>query len=219
MEAKRRNIRLGSLESGQETGIRGKIGRGFQCTLDQFGNKLPVNRPNGHFIGRTGDYLYHWIKKHNVHATITFRIEKTVKNRRFMTHYSSKTKISRRDFISRATAGTAVMLLTPFNSLLANTSQYSWPLNARKYRIRMIGHGHIDPVWLWRWHEGVSVVHSTFRSALDRMKENKEMVFTCSSALFYQWVSENDPKMLDEVRQRVKEGRWNVVGGWWVERT
>lgn len=134
-----------------------------------------------------------------------------------MAQESKKTIISRRVFIRRATAGTAAMMLTPFNSLLANTAQSSWLPNAHKYRIRMIGHGHIDPVWLWRWHEGVSVVHSTFRSALERMKENSGMVFTCSSALFYQWVSENDPKMLEEVRKRVKEGRWNVVGGWWVE--
>ncbi len=81
----------------------------------------------------------------------------------------------------------------------------------------MIGHGHIDPVWLWRWTEGVSVVHSTFRSALDRMKENPDMVFTCSSAQFYQWVADTDPKMMEEVRKRIREGRWNVVGGWWVE--
>jgi alpha-mannosidase len=81
----------------------------------------------------------------------------------------------------------------------------------------MIGHGHIDPVWLWPWSEGVSIVHSTFRSALDRMKETPDVVFAASSARFYQWVADNDPAMLNEIRQRVKEGRWNVVGGWWVE--
>jgi alpha-mannosidase len=81
----------------------------------------------------------------------------------------------------------------------------------------MIGHGHIDPVWLWPWTEGVSIVHSTFRSALDRMKENPYMVFVASSAQFYQWVADNDPGMLAEIRARIKEGRWNVVGGWWVE--
>ncbi|GAB3427382.1 hypothetical protein GCM10027516_32450 [Niabella aquatica] len=81
----------------------------------------------------------------------------------------------------------------------------------------MIGHGHIDPVWLWRWPEGMAVVLSTFRSALDRMKESPGMVFTCSSALFYQWVADNDPAMLKEVIERIKEGRWDVVGGWWIE--
>ena len=81
----------------------------------------------------------------------------------------------------------------------------------------MIGNGHIDPVWLWQWSEGESVVLSTFRSALDRMKENPDITFTASSAQFYEWVAETDPQMLQEIRQRVEEGRWSIVGGWWVE--
>lgn len=129
----------------------------------------------------------------------------------------NKKSLSRREFLNRSALGIAAVSLTPFNSILGKTSVAAWKGDASKYKFRMIGHGHIDPVWLWRWTEGVSVVHSTFRSALDRMKENPEMVFTCSSAQFYQWVSENDPEMLREVRQRIKEGRWEVVGGWWVE--
>ena len=81
----------------------------------------------------------------------------------------------------------------------------------------MIGQAHIDPVWLWPWPEGVSVVHSTFRSALDRMNENPDFCFTASSAQFYEWVAQNDPSMLAEIRKRIDEGRWNIVGGWWIE--
>lgn len=129
----------------------------------------------------------------------------------------TKVKLSRREFLNRSALGVMAVSLTPFNSIVGNTSVSAWQGNASKYKFRMIGHGHIDPVWLWRWTEGVSVVHSTFRSALERMKENSEMVFTCSSAQFYQWVAENDPAMLQEVCARIKEGRWEVVGGWWVE--
>ena len=129
-----------------------------------------------------------------------------------------KTKsISRRDFINRTAVGTAALALTPMNSLLAYPATAKWPKDAKKYSIYLIGHGHIDPVWLWPWTEGVSVVHSTFRAALDRMKETPDVVFTASSAQFYQWVADNDPGMMDEIRRRVAEGRWNVVGGWWVE--
>ncbi|MDR1623637.1 MAG: twin-arginine translocation signal domain-containing protein [Tannerellaceae bacterium] len=130
-----------------------------------------------------------------------------------------KTKriISRRAFLRDTALGTAAVALTPFNSVIGNVTQAAWPAGAGRYRFRMIGHGHIDPVWLWRWAEGVSVVHSTFRSALDRMAETPGMVFACSSARFYQWVADNDPGMLEEVRRRIREGRWNVVGGWWIE--
>ncbi len=63
----------------------------------------------------------------------------------------------------------------------------------------------------------MSVALSTFRSALDRMNEYPDFTFTASSAQFYEWVAETDPKMLQEIRKRVAEGRWDVVGGWWIE--
>jgi alpha-mannosidase len=125
--------------------------------------------------------------------------------------------LTRRDFIRRAAIGSAALAFTPANSLLAHPAKSDWPANAKKYRIYMIGHAHIDVVWLWPWHEGLAVVHSTFRSALERMKETPDLVFTSSSALYYKWVAENDPDMLTEIRQRVAEGRWNIVGGWWIE--
>ncbi len=83
--------------------------------------------------------------------------------------------------------------------------------------LHMIGHSHIDPVWLWQWPEGFSEVRATFRSALDRLAEFDDFVYTASSAAFYDWVERNDPEMFDEIGQRVAEGRWQVVGGWWVE--
>jgi alpha-mannosidase len=93
----------------------------------------------------------------------------------------------------------------------------NWPASARDLRVHMIGQAHIDPVWLWPWPEGVSVVHSTFQSALDRMKETPEFAFTASSVQFYEWVAQNDPAMIAEIRKRVEEGRWALAGGWWVE--
>ena len=84
-------------------------------------------------------------------------------------------------------------------------------------RIFMIGHAHIDPVWRWTKDEGQAEVISTFRSALARMREYPDVAFVSSSARFYKWVQEADPAMFAEIRRRVKEGRWNIVGGWWVE--
>jgi alpha-mannosidase len=83
--------------------------------------------------------------------------------------------------------------------------------------LHLIGNSHIDPVWLWQWPEGYQEVRATFRSALDRMNEYPEFIFTCDSAAYYEWVEEIDPEMFEEIRQRVAEGRWELVGGWWVE--
>mgnify|MGYP001187642928 FL=1 len=84
-------------------------------------------------------------------------------------------------------------------------------------RLYMIGNAHLDPVWLWQWQEGFQEAKATFRSALDRMKEYDDFVFTSSSAAMYEWVERNDPDMFEEIRRRVKEGRWVIVGGWWIQ--
>lgn len=87
----------------------------------------------------------------------------------------------------------------------------------RDYTVHMIGNAHIDPVWFWRWKEGKAEVIATCRSALDRMKETPTFIFFRSSAVTYRWLEEDEPEMFEEIRQRVREGRWNIVNGWWVQ--
>ncbi|HZG87084.1 alpha-mannosidase [Paenibacillus sp.] len=87
----------------------------------------------------------------------------------------------------------------------------------KRKKLHMIGNAHLDPVWLWQWQEGFQEAKATFRSALDRMKESEDFLFTSSSAAMYEWVENNDPKMFEEIRQRVREGRWHIVGGWWIQ--
>ncbi|MBB3128593.1 alpha-mannosidase [Paenibacillus rhizosphaerae] len=84
-------------------------------------------------------------------------------------------------------------------------------------KLYMIGNAHLDPVWLWPWQEGFQETKATFRSALDRMNEYDDFIFTSSSAQYYEWVEKNDPAMFEEIKLRVAEGRWVIVGGWWVQ--
>ena len=84
-------------------------------------------------------------------------------------------------------------------------------------RLHMIGNAHLDPVWLWTWQEGFMEAIATFRSALDRIRESGDFVFTASSAQYYMWIEEHDPAMFEEIRQAVREGRWRIVGGWWIQ--
>lgn len=83
--------------------------------------------------------------------------------------------------------------------------------------LHAIGNAHIDPVWLWRWTEGLESIRASFRSALDRMNEYPDFHFTGSSAAFYAWLKEVDTPMFDQIRERVREGRWEIVGGWWIQ--
>ena len=84
-------------------------------------------------------------------------------------------------------------------------------------KLHIVSNAHLDPIWLWRWQEGCGEVLQTFRSAVDRLKEYKGLVFTCSSASYYKWVEEIDPELFEEIRKLVRKGRWVPVNGWWVQ--
>ena len=84
-------------------------------------------------------------------------------------------------------------------------------------RYDLIANAHLDPVWQWRVPEGLALVKSTFRSALDRMKEFPDYTFTSACAGYYKYIRESEPEMFEEILQRVREGRWAVVGGMWVQ--
>ena len=87
----------------------------------------------------------------------------------------------------------------------------------KQFTIRAAGNSHIDMAWLWPWTETVEVVRNTFRSALDLMREYPDFKFSMSSARTYVWMEEKYPDLFKEIQQRVREGRWEVVGGMWVE--
>ena len=84
-------------------------------------------------------------------------------------------------------------------------------------KIHLIGNAHLDPVWLWRWQEGFAEIKATFRSALDRMKEFNDFHFTSACAVYYEWVEKSDPAMFEEIKERIKEGRWHIAGGWFLQ--
>jgi alpha-mannosidase len=87
----------------------------------------------------------------------------------------------------------------------------------QQFTIRAVGNSHIDMAWLWPWTETVEVVRNTFQSVLDLMREYPDFKFTMSSARTYEWMQEKYPDLFQQIEQRVKEGRWEIIGGMWVE--
>ena len=86
-----------------------------------------------------------------------------------------------------------------------------------KQKVFMIGNAHLDPAWVWSWQEGSCEAKATIRSALDRMKEFPDFKFVCSSSSVYQWIEDFDEGMFEEIKARVAEGRFIIVGGWKVQ--
>ncbi len=81
----------------------------------------------------------------------------------------------------------------------------------------LTGNSHIDAAWLWPWTETVDTVKRTFSTALQLMNEYPDYTFTQSAAQYNAWIADKYPQMNDEIKQRIKEGRWEIVGGMWVE--
>lgn len=119
--------------------------------------------------------------------------------------------LSRRDFLIQGT--TALGLLAETSAFGAQVKPQG---NTRKI-MHIIGQSHIDAAWLWPWRDGCNVVLTTLRSALDRISETPGFCFSFSSASYYRWVERTDPGMFAEIQARVREGRWEIVGGWPVE--
>ncbi|MEW6636367.1 MAG: alpha-mannosidase [Actinomycetota bacterium] len=84
-------------------------------------------------------------------------------------------------------------------------------------RVALTGHAHLDLAWLWPLAETRRKARRTFASVLSLMDRYEDFVFNQSSAQLYEWVEDDAPELFARVRERVAEGRWEPVGGSWVE--
>ena len=91
------------------------------------------------------------------------------------------------------------------------------PAAPSAHRISAIGHAHIDSAWLWPTRETVRKVSRTFSNVLALMEQYPELLFVASSAQQYAWLQEHHPALFARVRERVAEGRFQPIGGMWVE--
>ncbi len=106
-----------------------------------------------------------------------------------------------------------------FDDSLRRAQEKLEPLRGwlESFSIRAVGNAHIDMAWLWPWTETVEVTRNTFSSVLNLMQEYPDFTFTHGSPSNYAWMEEKYPSLFEQIRRRVKEGRWEVIGGMWVE--
>src|SRR5689334_720474 len=86
-----------------------------------------------------------------------------------------------------------------------------------QYTFHLIGNAHLDPVWLWDWREGLNEGIITTRTILDLMDEDRELTFIRGEAAQYEHMEVHAPDVFERVRNYIKAGRWDVVGGTYVQ--
>lgn len=83
--------------------------------------------------------------------------------------------------------------------------------------IYCVGHTHIDCAWLWTLRVTEDKAVRSFSTVLELMKEYPEYVFMSSQPQLYKYVQKNAPEVYEQIKERVKEGRWEPEGGMFVE--
>lgn len=82
----------------------------------------------------------------------------------------------------------------------------------------LCGHSHIDTAWLWPLRETQRKCGRTFSSVLKYMEEYPYYHFSQSQPQLYEYTKKYYPSLYEEIKKRVKEGRWEPVGATWVEQ-
>ncbi len=80
-----------------------------------------------------------------------------------------------------------------------------------------VGHAHIDTGWLWPVRESIRKCARTFSSQLLLLEQYPDYVFGASAPQHYAFVKEHYPELYVKIKAAVKEGRWELQGGMWVE--
>ena len=93
----------------------------------------------------------------------------------------------------------------------------SYPASESALTVHAVGHAHLDVGWLWPVKESIRKAARTFSTQLDLLKKYPEYIFGASQPQLYKFIRDNYPALFDRIREQVKAGRWEPLGGMWVE--
>jgi alpha-mannosidase len=104
------------------------------------------------------------------------------------------------------------MSLSAARTKLAPVAAY-----VHRFTLYLDANAHIDAAWLWRSKETILVCRNTFASVMNMFAARPDFTYTQSSAAYYDWIERLYPDLFAKIQKSVKEGRWEVIGGMWVE--
>ncbi|MEH2161657.1 MAG: alpha-mannosidase [Nostoc sp.] len=101
------------------------------------------------------------------------------------------------------------------SDILAPLKKGGW--GDQKSKIYLLGHAHLDLAWLWPVSETWNAAQKTFESVLKLQEDFPELIFCHSTPALFAWIEEHRPDLFQAIQAQVAAGRWEVVGGMWVE--
>ncbi|TYP73245.1 alpha-mannosidase [Paenibacillus methanolicus] len=79
------------------------------------------------------------------------------------------------------------------------------------------GHSHLDLAYLWPAKESVRKTGRTFSNMLRLLERYPDFHFAQSQPAQYEYAKKHYPDLYDQIKRYVGEGRWQLVGGMYVE--
>ncbi len=92
-----------------------------------------------------------------------------------------------------------------------------FPAESWQPKITLVGHSHLDLVWMWPEVEGERKGVHTFASALRLLDEYPEYTFMWTSPSSYKALERRAPGLHAAIREQIRAGRWEATGGSWLE--
>lgn len=105
-------------------------------------------------------------------------------------------------------------VVTALLTLCSEISKSGRPLDVS---LTATGHAHIDVAWLWTLDQTRKKAARTFHNVLRLMEQFPDYHFTQSQPQLYEYIRQDHPQLFQAIKDRIAEGRWEPIGGMWVE--
>ncbi len=83
--------------------------------------------------------------------------------------------------------------------------------------VASVGHTHIDVAWKWPIRQTREKVIRSYSTVMELMKRYPEYLFMASTPQMYEFVREDEPELFEEIREKVREKRFEPEGAMWLE--
>ena len=152
------------------------------------------------------DNVWHlWLDLKIIWGLIKTLPEKSVRRKRLIRCANKAIEVFQ-DSVENSNAARAVL-----------KTELSKTADASELTAYAVGHAHIDTAWLWPVKETVRKCARTYANQLKLINEYPDYVFGASQPQHYQFIKDFYLELYEQIKQAVKEGKWELQGGMWVE--
>ena len=97
------------------------------------------------------------------------------------------------------------------------TEFYNKACNADNPIVHCLGHSHIDLAWTWTLEQTREKIQRTVSNVIKCMDEYPEFTFMLTQPQILVFLKEEAPELYERVKEKVREGRFEIDGAMWVE--